>query len=211
MKFPFLILRGHPGGPVVENLPASVLIPHLGRSHMAAGQLSPYTTPTEAPVLQSLGMATTKPMHHHYWTACACHKWREPACSNKDPALPKTKQINPEALLRVHPWMSRVDKAEWTFSRTGLSFKVSWAGSSSGPPTPPCRWDQGKPPGGLLGPALVNRPVPGGWEGRQASSLTWIKPQHQEAEEQGSQQALTEGQRKEVADCRVPKLAQQRQ
>ena len=47
--------------------------------------------------------------------------------------------------------------------------------------------------------------------GRQVSSLTWIKPQHQEAEEQGGQQALTEGQRKEVADCRVPELAQQRQ
>ena len=49
------------------------------------------------------------------------------------------------------------------------------------------------------------------WVGRQVSSLTWIKPQHQEAEEQGGQQALTEGQRKEVADCRVPELAQQRQ
>lgn len=45
----------------------------------------------------------------------------------------------------------------------------------------------------------------------QGAGRRWIKPQHQEAEEQGGQQALTEGQRKEVADCRVPELAQQRQ
>ena len=30
--------------------------------------------------------------------------------------------VNSEALLRVHPWMFRVNRAEWTFSRTGLSF-----------------------------------------------------------------------------------------
>lgn len=45
----------------------------------------------------------------------------------------------------------------------------------------------------------------------QGARRRWIKPQHQEAKEQGGQQALTEGQRKEVADCRVPELAQQRQ
>lgn len=65
--------------------------------------------------------------------------------------------FNSAALLRVHPWTSRVNRAEWTFSR---------AGSCLGPPTPPCRRDQGKPPppGGLprASPCQPPRPQEGG-------------------------------------------------
>lgn len=43
----------------------------------------------------------------------------------------------------------------------------------------------------------------------QGGRGSWIKPHHQETEDQGSQEALFEGQRKEVAHCRVPKLANQ--
>lgn len=44
-----------------------------------------------------------------------------------------------------------------------------------------------------------------------APSLTWVKPQNQQTEDQGGQEALFEGLREEVALHRAPKLAKQPQ
>lgn len=45
----------------------------------------------------------------------------------------------------------------------------------------------------------------------QGGRRSWIKLHHQEAEDQGSQEALFEGQGKAVAHSRVPKSAKQHQ
>lgn len=45
----------------------------------------------------------------------------------------------------------------------------------------------------------------------QGGRRCWIKPHHQEAENQGGQEALFEGQGNEVAHRRVPKPAKQHQ
>lgn len=43
----------------------------------------------------------------------------------------------------------------------------------------------------------------------QGRRRSWIKPYHQEAEDQGGQEALSEGHGKEVTHCRIPKPAKQ--
>lgn len=43
----------------------------------------------------------------------------------------------------------------------------------------------------------------------QGRRRSWIKPHHQEAEDQGSQEALFEGHGEEVAHYRIPKPAKQ--
>lgn len=45
----------------------------------------------------------------------------------------------------------------------------------------------------------------------QGRRRSWIQPHHQETEDQDNQEALFEGQTKEVTHCRVPKLVKQHQ
>lgn len=64
-------------------------------------------------------------------------------------------------------------------------------------------------------PSLQSRPLSTacleGWAGMQAPALTWVEPHQQEAEDQGGQEALLEGQGCEVAHSRGPQPAKQHQ
>ena len=87
-----IIWLGFPGGLVVKNLPTNAedigSIPGLGRSHMPAEQLSPGAT-VIAPVLQSLGTATTEPTSHNYRT-------HVPQLPNPRPQLPNRRATTAE-------------------------------------------------------------------------------------------------------------------
>ena len=93
-------IQNFPGGPEVKYPPVSAgSYPWSGKIPPASGQLSSGTTTAEpshpgAHALQLEKPAHSKPEHRNWRAAPARHQGRKPACSNEDPAQPKSKCIN---------------------------------------------------------------------------------------------------------------------